>query len=407
MYPTKKEESIKDLRGLQNFVDYDGPLKDAVEIARHYGFNLIEPVKFSRRLPSVLTENQKERARKKDLSVFPPGRMAILKKYLDENMDKWPQPVLLSHISEGDTPGTQELRLDVLGTSKSLAEALVIKAGTAILNSWGHKNIVIHINSVGDRDSATSFERELHDYYKKNINSLAGCCRQQMKKAVIGVLECENEKCQLIKEGAPKSLNFLSESGRRHLAEIVESLENMGMNYRINHNLVGHHYCYPKTVFHVKEEIESGEETFLAKGERHDYLSKEIGVGKKVPLISLALKLKSDMRRKDKYSLVETFPHPKIYFAHIGYAARLKSLSVMEILRELNLPVKYLVGIDSISRQLRQAEAEKASHVIILGQKEVLEDSIIWRDLETRYQESVPICKLGEYVKSLKKAHLI
>jgi len=98
MYPTRKEEKAVDTRKLYDYINYGGPLRKSVEIARHYGFNLIEPLNFSKRLPNNLTVAQKERIRKKDLSGFPSGKISILKKYFDDDMHRWPQPVLLCHI---------------------------------------------------------------------------------------------------------------------------------------------------------------------------------------------------------------------------------------------------------------------------------------------------------------------
>lgn len=407
MYPTRKEEKAVDTRKLYDYIHYDGPLKKAVDIARHYGFNLIEPVSFSRRLPNTLSGSQKERMRKKDLSGFPPGRMSILKKYFDEEMDKWPQPVTISHISDSPQNGINELRLEVIGTSKSFAEALILKTGLTILENWKHQNLCIHLNAMGDRESTENFEKELLAYYRKSLSDLAGCCRQQMKKSVIGVLECQNEKCQIIKEGAPKPINFLNEPSRRHLGEIIEFMESLGLNYKISTSLVGNHYCYPKTVFHIDEEKDSGEDLVLATGERQDHLSKEIGTAKRTPIVSLSLNLKIDQRKKHLYRIKDKVKHPVVYFAHIGYGARLKSLKVIEILRSVKVPINYVIGYDSVSKQLRQAEAEGALYTIILGQKEVMEDSVIWRNMETRYQESIPLEGLADYIKELKRSKVI
>ena len=57
---------------------------------------------------------------------------------------------------------------------------------------------------------------------------------------------------------------------------------------------------------------------------------------------------------------------------------------------------------DGIGTQLSTAEKLEIPYVIIFGQKEALEGTIIIRDMATRSQESVKIENLPEYLKRIK-----
>jgi histidyl-tRNA synthetase len=62
--------------------------------------------------------------------------------------------------------------LDVLGSEKSIVDALVIKTAITILEEAGAKNLTVDINSIGDKDCRNSYVRELTNYYKKHLDKL-------------------------------------------------------------------------------------------------------------------------------------------------------------------------------------------------------------------------------------------
>ena len=57
---------------------------------------------------------------------------------------------------------------------------------------------------------------------------------------------------------------------------------------------------------------------------------------------------------------------------------------------------------DSLSAQLAVAEKSGAPYVLIFGQKEAVEETVIVRNMETRSQETVKIAELANYIKHLK-----
>ena len=80
----------------------------------------------------------------------------------------------------------------------------------------------------------------------------------------------------------------------------------------------------------------------------------------------------------------------------------MRSLSVIEILRHAKVPIAHSLSKDSLAAQLGSAEKTNIPYAMILGQKEVIDDTVIVRDMRTRAQDVVAIIKLSEYLKSLK-----
>ncbi len=93
---------------------------------------------------------------------------------------------------------------------------------------------------------------------------------------------------------------------------------------------------------------------------------------------------------------------PKIFFIQLGFSAKLQSLSIIEILRKAKIPVLQSLSKDSLSSQLGAAEKMKIPYTIIMGQKEVIDGTVIIRDMDSRSQEEIKVERLAEYIKKLK-----
>ncbi len=90
------------------------------------------------------------------------------------------------------------------------------------------------------------------------------------------------------------------------------------------------------------------------------------------------------------------------YFIHIGFEAKLKSLSTLEMLRQAKTPVTYSLIKDKLTAQLISAEQCCAPYILLMGQKETLENTVLVRVTRNNCQESVPMKELVGYLKKLK-----
>lgn len=68
----------------------------------------------------------------------------------------------------------------------------------------------------------------------------------------------------------------------------------------------------------------------------------------------------------------------------------MRSLLLVDSLKAAGIPVLHDLTSDSLSSQLRDAEARGVNYTIIVGQKEFVENTVILRDMNARNQEYVP-----------------
>ena len=93
----------------------------------------------------------------------------------------------------------------------------------------------------------------------------------------------------------------------------------------------------------------------------------------------------------------------KVFLVHMGEDAKKRGLALIEEFRKAGMRINESFGKDSLKSQLRVADKDRAHLAMILGQREVFEESIIIRDMQTGTQESIPLERVVEEVKKRLK----
>jgi histidyl-tRNA synthetase len=141
----------------------------------------------------------------------------------------------------------------------------------------------------------------------------------------------------------------------------------------------------------------------ICGGGRYDYLGKMLGSKKDIPAVGVGIGMNrvvespwyADLRPR-------IMKDPEAYFIQFGLEAKLKSLNIMEILRKAKFPVVQSISKDKLGSQLGHAEKLGLKYVMIFGQREALDNTVIVRNMEKRSQDTVKISELKEYIKKLK-----
>lgn len=315
------------------------------------------------------------------------------------------QPAMVYHegniaSDRGKKDTAKRINLDIIGSGRGVAEALLIETTVAILEEEGYSDLTVELNSVGDKDSFLRFNRELTNFYRKNIQELPGQCRQTLKKDVFELLSCPHEKCAALSKDAPKAVGFLSEQGRLHFKEVLEYLESLNIPYALNNSLISNRECCTHTVFQIKS-LSDEKSGPLALGIRYNGLGKRIGFKKEVPATGVTICFES--KKKSSPSIVfEKLKTPRFYLVQVGPEAKLKSLRVIDMLRRENIALYHSLVKDKLGAQLGSAENLNVPYILIMGQKESHENTVIVRNMATRSQDTVAIPTLVAYLKKLK-----
>lgn len=427
-----KKESMIALKGMNDrmgdkYYQMQGMFEKAQEIAEYYGFKPIETPALER--TTVFTSGIGEGTDVVDkemysfsvkgsdsMSLRPEYTASIMRAYIEHGMNSLPQPIMLyayGSLWRHENPQKGRLRefhqfdLEILGSEKSITDALIIKTLHTILVEFGFEDLMVDINSMGDKDNRPAFIKALTNYYKKHIGSMCKDCQDRVKNNPLRLLDCKQEICQPFKESAPQSISYLSSDSRKHFMEVLQYLEEMNIPYRINHTLVRGLAYYSRTVFEIikidTDENGKEKEITITGGGRYDYLARELGSKKEVPSVGMALGFERIMLFPEcKQISPRIIKAPKVYFIQLGFEAKLKSLQIIEILRKSKIAVHQSITKDSLGAQLAIAEKMNIPHTIIFGQKEAMSNSVIVRNMSTHSQDTIKIEDLCDYLRHLK-----
>lgn len=425
----KNKDPFQSIKGMRDIIDeqyyhFQGFFEKAQEIAVYYGFKPIETpiVEQEGVFTSSIGEGtdiiDKEMYTLKTkggdhLALRPEHTAGLMRSYIEHGMQSLPQPLLFYSYGptfRHDNPQKGRYRqfyqfdVDVIGSEKSILDALVIKTTWTILEEAGAKNLSVDINSIGDKECRNGYIRELVAYYKKNIHLLPAIDRERLKINPLRILDSKEEKTIELNQNAPDTLSHLCTECKKHFKEVLEYLEKMEIPYSINKCLVRGLSYYTRTVIEIMiEDEETGKKITIAGGGRYDYLGKQLGSKKDVGAVGISIGVDRVVEAPWFSNLTpRIIKKPKIYFIQLGFDAKLKSLNVIEILRKGKVPIAQSISKDNLGAQLAVAEKLGMRYAIIFGQKEAIENSVIFRDMSNRSQDTVKLPNLLDYIKNLK-----
>ncbi len=378
-------------------------LKRGTKIAEYFGFQHVNTLKkhpACKRCSKKLPHSDSAADRKNDAlhGLLTSG----LNAFCESKFHEIEEPVLFYTIEQIPRTGDAVLSLQVYNVDKSIAEAILIHTTKALASDLGHDNQTVRINSLGDRDSSMRYIRELTNYLKKRMEDMPDIARELMKEHTLTALAYLIEKDHELAYKSPNPLEYLTDKSRKHFREIIEYLDLAETQYEIDPTLIGHHECYSDALFSVG--LLDNEGTLLEnspltiKGGRYnEFVHRNTKQAISAAGALVILHNKKSPARIPRVKL-ET---PTVSVVQLGFGPKIKSLILVDELRKSGINVDQNLASDSLSEQLRQAEALGVYYTIITGQKEFTDGEVILRNMRTRTQESV---SLDSIVTRLKRS---
>jgi histidyl-tRNA synthetase len=382
-------------------------IDNAFVISQYYGFEGLE-------LPHVEKDDHDRAQKLKNYKDFEHSHLpkieeavALLRHANTDEQKKRQMPILFYSKGEIKNPHNKKSKkktgesvsLHIIGTPKSIAEAILIKTAYTILKEEGYKDLSVEINNIGDRDTLTQYNKNATNFFRGKLADLNTDCKELLKFGGHTLVTCDIKGVQHLLKEAPAPIEYLNEEHRNHFKEVIEYLESQKIPFEINKFVFGDPHYSSQTIFTIIDD-KSGK--VLATGTRFNDLSKRTVLRKGIPAVSVSLKVPK--LKQVPYSKIPKFDDCDIYFIQLGYGAKLKSLEVVEMLRRAGIPVHQSIGRDKMATQTQFAHKKGVKYILLMGQKEALENSICVRHLETNSQKTIPLSSLIEYLGNLKKS---
>jgi len=339
-----------------------------------------------------------------ELTLRPEGTASVCRAYLEHGLNNLPQPVKLYYLDSifryerpqsGRYRQHNQFGYEAIGDGDPILDAEVIDMAWQFYQALGISELSLNLNSIGCRQCRPQYITALQDYYAAHSQNLCPDCKTRLKKNPLRLLDCKQPACQETADAAPKSIDYLCPECREHFATLKKYLTLLKLPYIINHRLVRGLDYYTKTVFEIQPAVEGGQTT-VGGGGRYDNLIEELG-GKPTPAVGFATGMERIVLNLKKQGIaVPPLPGPAVFIAHLGDAAKDETTRLAANLRRQGIGVIEATGSRSLKAQLRQANNLNVRYAVIIGEQEINNSTVIFRDMTVASQETIPSVELAE-----------
>ncbi len=364
----------------------------------------------------LLPKSGDEHDQRREVVLRPEGTAPVVRAYLEHGMISQPQPVKLWYIGPmfryerpqaGRYRQHHQFGLEILGDASPLADAQIIISAYQIYKLLG-LDVVFPINTIGDGACRSAYTNSLLEYFEPFSRKMCPDCRKRLKVNPLRVLDCKDERCQEFIDEAPQIVDMVCDDCRTHFVSVLEYLDELDVPYVLNPRLVRGFDYYTRTTFEVflasEYEDKGLRATALTGGGRYDGLAEMIG-GKQVPGVGFGQGIERIIISLKEHGDVAICNREcDVFVAQLGNEAKRKALGLYERLRAEGIRVAESFSKDGLSAQLDRANKLNSKLAVILGQKEILDGTVIIRDMVSGIQEEINYDKLMTEIKRRLKS---
>lgn len=344
------------------------------------------------------------------IALRPELTAGIARAYIEHGMFNQPQPMKLfslGSVFRHDRPQAGRYRqhtqfgAEIIGSGEPILDAELISIAYHLYQDLG-LDVVVQVNSIGDSTCRPAYRSQLVEYYKKHKRELCEDCKRRLAKNPLRLLDCKVDHCKELAKNSPQSIDHLCDECKQHFTQVLEYLDSAEIVYKLNPRIVRGLDYYTRTAFEFALPTENGEPGMaLGGGGRYDGLLHSLGAREATPAVGFGLGIeRMILAMKERNVPMMLPPRPDVFFAQIGASARKRSLKILEDLRKAGFRVRANLTKEALGPQLALADKYSARLALILGQKEIIDETILLREMQTGSQEVIDIEKM---IPELKK----
>ena len=396
---------IQAIRGMNDLLPADSDLWSSLDdtisnLLISYGYKycrtpIVESTEtFSRAIGEVTDIVEKEMYTWEDnngnsLTLRPEGTASVVRMMIEHNLPRegiqkvfYNGPMFRhERPQKGRYRQFHQVGAEVFGASDAKIDAELISITDSLWKSLGI-NARLEINSLGSKESRSSYRKILTDFFNKNISQLDEDSLRRLKTNPLRILDSKNKDLELLISNAPKMIDHLDEESQEHFTILKNYLDSLDIPYEVNPKLVRGLDYYNQTVFEwISNDL--GSQGTICGGGRYDGLVEKMG-GNPTPAIGFAMGLERiALLIQDKNTQLVN-KRCQLYFVALGDKAQIESMKLSKkILQVLpNITLSNDVSMGSLKSQMKKADKSNADFALILGEEELSNNQLSIKPLK-------------------------
>ena len=396
---------IQAIRGMNDLLPADSELWSSLDdtisnLLISYGYKycrtpIVESTEtFSRAIGEVTDIVEKEMYTWEDnngnsLTLRPEGTASVVRMMIEHNLPRegiqkvfYNGPMFRhERPQKGRYRQFHQVGAEVFGASDAKVDAELISITDSLWKSL-EINARLEINSLGSKESRTSYRKILTDFFNENISQLDEDSLRRLKTNPLRILDSKNKDLELLISNAPKMIDHLDEESQEHFTILKNYLDSLDIPYEVNPKLVRGLDYYNQTVFEwISNDL--GSQGTICGGGRYDGLVEKMG-GNPTPAIGFAMGLERiALLIQDKNTQLVN-KRCQLYFVALGDKAQIESMKLSKkILQVLpNITLSNDVSMGSLKSQMKKADKSNADFALILGEEELSNNQLSIKPLK-------------------------
>lgn len=387
------------------------------EICKNYGFKEIRTPMFehtevfARGIGDTTDVVQKEMYTFNDhgnrsITLKPEGTSGAVRAFIEHKQYAEVQPTKYYYDTDCfryEKPQSGRLRhfhqfgIEVFGTPNMLADSEVICLANDFLNQLGITEIELRINSVGCPECRKKHREALKEFLRPRYDELCNTCKERYDRNPMRILDCKSEICQEIVKDAPRMLDYLCDDCKNAFEELKSNLTAMGIEYKVDPNIVRGLDYYTKTAFEfVTTSI--GAQGTVCGGGRYDHLIEELG-GPPIPGVGFGLGIERLLMLMDACGA--QFPADDsvdVFIAVMVERAKAFGLKLCRELRQSGVAAEMDTLARNIKGQFKYADRLNAKYTLVIGENELDKGVVSLKDMSMSQQREIKIEDIFEEI---------
>lgn len=289
--------------------------------------------------------------------------------------------------------------IECCGINNFYRDVEVIALGYNALKMLGFTNLKLKINSLGDQETRNDYKKALTSYFGEKIEQMCEDCKERYTKNILRILDCKVESDQEIIKDAPTLDKFYSKNAKEHFDNVLKALDEIGIEYEIDHSLVRGLDYYTGVVFEYHYTSKLGKNYgAIGGGGHYANLIREIG-GPDLEGVGLALGIERLVNVMNDDNLFDSLEEGlDIYIMPLGEKAINESNKIANFLRLNGYSCDICLESKNFGQMFKKAQRRNAKYALIIGDNELESKNVVVKDLALEKQETVANDDLLEYL---------
>ena len=288
-----------------------------------------------------------------------------------------------------------QIGVECFGSSNPATDVETIAMAAHFLKEIGIQGVKLHLNTLGNPESRAAYRQALIDYLTPLKETLSKDSQRRLEENPLRVLDSKEKEDNVAVENAPSILDFLDEESQAHFDAVRQMLENLGVDYIIDTNMVRGLDYYNHTIFEFITEIEGNDLTVCAGG-RYDGLVAYFG-GPETAGFGFGLGVERLLLILEKQGVALPIENAlDVYIAVLGEGANVQALELVQALRQQGFKAERDYLNRKLKAQFKSADVFAAKILITLGESEVESGQVTVKNNQTREEVQVSLDAINQ-----------